>query len=312
MKRSARQCRARRRVRLKSKALRWPTPTSSARLCGLLALIGLLSGCALSSQYRDAVRQHDDLVAKEKANAGRISQLEAGSVSLESELAQAYEQVEDFRIENAHLSDQLVGSQGREAALSTELKNQSIELLRSQSDLDNAKQEVSQLTDTYGELMVELEGEISTGRIQIDQLREGVRVAVSDDVLFESGSASIDSQGREVVQKISAQLASMDHAIEVQGHTDDRLVSRSLSVSYPSNWELAAARAAAVIRLMEQEGISSDRLTLTSFSSHRPMADNNSAEGRSTNRRIEIRLRPQDRETVNGDVSTSGPPESGP
>lgn len=312
MKRSARQCRARRRVRLKSKALGWPRPRSSARLCGLLVLIGLLSGCALSSQYRDAVQQRDDLVAKDKANAVRISQLEAGSVSLESELAQAYEQVEDFRIENAYLSDQLVGSQGREAALSAELKNQSIELLRFRSDLDNAKQEVSQLTDTYGELMVELEGEISTGRIQIDQLREGVRVAVSDDVLFESGSARIDSQGREVVQKISAQLASMDHVIEVQGHTDDRVVSRSLSASYPSNWELAAARAAAVIRLMEQEGISSDRLTLTSFSSHRPMADNNSAEGRSTNRRIEIRLRPQDRETVNGDPSTSGPPESGP
>jgi len=301
-----------RRVRLESKAFEWPAPRVSARLCGLLALIGFLSGCALSGQYRDAIRQHEDLLAKEKADAARIDQLEAGSVSLESELAQAYEQVEDFRIENALLADQLADSRGQETALSAQLNDQKIQLLRSQSDLEVAKQEVSQLTDTYGELMSELEGEISSGRIQIDQLREGVRVAVSDDVLFESGSAQIDAEGRVVLQKISAQLASMNHAIEVQGHTDDRAVSRRLSASYPSNWELAAARAAAVIRLMEEEGVPSDRLTLTSFSSHRPISDNSSIEGRSANRRIEIRLRPKGRENVNSHGLSSLPSVSGP
>ena len=149
--------------------------------------------------------------------------------------------------------------------------------------------------------MSELESEVSAGRIQIDQLREGVRVAVSDEVLFDSGSARIDRQGEEVVRKISGQLASMDHRVEVQGHTDNLAISGNLAAAYPSNWELAAARAAAVVRLMEEEGVASDRLTLTSFASNRPISENDSVEGRAMNRRIEIRLRPQGRTTVSGD-----------
>lgn len=273
-------------------------------------LIG--SGCALSSQYRDAVAQQEDLEGQVKAQSARIIQLESDASSHQSELADAYEQVEDFRVQNQQLSDRVEDLEKQEASLSREVSEQTEELARFQSDLETAQNEVSQLTSTYGELMAELEGEVSSGRIQIDQLREGVRVAVSDDVLFDSGSATIDGEGQVVLRKISDQLTSMDHQIEVQGHTDDRSISRNLASRYPSNWELAAARAAAVVRLMEEEGVASDRLTLTSFSSHRPVSTNETAEGRSMNRRIEIRLRPKDGSAVDGKGLSSQVPSSGP
>ena len=309
MKHSVRQCPTVRRLRLGSESsalLTWPV---------LFLLFGLWligSGCALSGQYRDAVDQNEELTSQVKAQSNRIGQLKSESSSLQSELADAYEQVEDFRVENQRLSDRVRHLEEQEASLSQEVSEQNIQLVRFQADLETAQGEVSQLTSTYSELMAELEGEVSAGRIQIDQLREGVRVAVADDVLFDSGSARIDREGQEVVRKISGQLASMDHLIEVQGHTDDRSISRSLSGQYPTNWELAAARAAAVVRLMEEEGVASDRLTLTSFSSYRPVSTNDTAEGRSMNRRIEIRLRPEDGGTVGGKGLSTPASSAGP
>ena len=107
-----------------------------------------------------------------------------------------------------------------------------------------------------------------------------------------------DFTREEVIEKVSRQLASLDHVIEVQGHTDDRAISDRLSHRFPSNWDLAGARAAAVVRQMELDGVPGDRLSLTSFSSHRPVAANDSPVGRAQNRRIEIRLRPRSGKTV--------------
>jgi chemotaxis protein MotB len=298
MKPSVRQCPATRRVRFTTE------PSAPLWRLGVILACGLslaASGCALSSQYREAIEQRQELVDRDQAQAARIGRLESDSVSIQSELADAYELVEDLRVENGELSNQVADLEEQESLLSEGLREQNAQLIRFQSDLARANQEVSQLTETYGELMSELESEVSAGRIQIDQLREGVRVAVSDEVLFDSGSARIDRQGEDVVRKISGQLASMDHRVEVQGHTDNLAISGSLAAAYPSNWELAAARAAAVVRLMEEEGVASDRITLTSFASNRPISENDSAEGRAMNRRIEIRLRPQGRATVSGD-----------
>lgn len=265
---------------------------------GLSLLLLGPQGCALSSQYRSATRERDDLAATAKAQAERIDQLEATTESLESNLADAYEDMEDLRVETIDLTSQVNELKRSEAALEAGLRERSVELIRSQSDLDAAQGEVARLTTTYDELMGELESEVSSGRIQIEQLREGIRVAVSDDVLFASGSARLDPLGQEVIQKVSEQLLPLDHMIEVQGHTDDRPISPRLASQFPSNWDLAAARAAAVVLQMERNGVQGDRLSMTSFSSHRPISANDSPAGRSQNRRIEIRLRPRQGDTV--------------
>lgn len=273
-------------------------------LTGLVALV-LSSGCALSGQYRDAVAASEKLRDANAMQSVRVEQLEASVASLEAELASIYETVEDERIESEILNREVQDLEEAERSLSLELEAQNLELVRSRSELESVKSEVDAITATYGELMLELESEVSSGQIRIDQLKEGVRVAVSDDILFASGSARLDPTGREVILKLSEQLATMEHQIEVQGHTDDRAISDRLAGRFPSNWDLAAARAAAVIRLLEKDGISPQRLSLTSLSSSRPVATNETVDGRALNRRIEIRLRPQDKETVSEDVFSS-------
>jgi hypothetical protein len=78
----------------------------------------------------------------------------------------------------------------------------------------------------------------------------------------------------------------------VQGHTDDVAIRGALAARYPTNWELAAARAARVVRALEAAGVPPARLSAVSLGQHRPIVAGDSPEARAENRRIEIRLVP--------------------
>jgi chemotaxis protein MotB len=85
--------------------------------------------------------------------------------------------------------------------------------------------------------------------------------------------------------------ANKDQDILVEGHTDNIPLSAALKKRFPSNWELSTARAAAVVRIFqEQAGIAPERLSATGYSFYRPVAPNSTEEGRHQNRRIEIIL----------------------
>jgi chemotaxis protein MotB len=82
-----------------------------------------------------------------------------------------------------------------------------------------------------------------------------------------------------------------DQKIVVEGHTDNIPLSPGLKKRFPSNWELSTARAAAVVRVFqEQAGIQPERLSARGYSFYRPVAPNTSEDGRHQNRRIEIIL----------------------
>jgi chemotaxis protein MotB len=140
---------------------------------------------------------------------------------------------------------------------------------------------------------------LSSGQIEIERLREGLRLNVSQDILFASGSAKLDRIGRDVLVKVAGKLKDLGDFIEVRGHTDDRPLSGTLAKRFPSNWELAAARASSVVRLLEEHGVPGDRLAAVSLGANDPMVPNDSPENRARNRRIEIRLEPTARSDSN-------------
>ena len=152
---------------------------------------------------------------------------------------------------------------------------------------------------THEALTRDLETEVARGSIRIEQLQSGVTLRLSQEILFESGSARLDRGGRDVLYRVAERLEGNPYQIVVVGYSDDTPIGGRLAERYPTNWELAAARAAQVVRLFEQAGIASARLTVGSFGEQRPIAPNDSAAGRAQNRRIEIRLRP----VVPGDSS---------
>jgi chemotaxis protein MotB len=160
------------------------------------------------------------------------------------------------------------------------------------SKLREREEEARKLQDTYNGLVANLKEELKAGQIEVKQLRDGLRVNVAQDILFDSGSAALDKNGIEVLHRVAAQLKKAPHQIMVIGHTDNKPIGPALIERYPSNWELAGARAASVVRLFDDSGIAVKRLLAVSMADIRPVASNKTAEGRARNRRIEIRLRP--------------------
>jgi chemotaxis protein MotB len=245
--------------------------------------------------HDDVVAERDRLDAENRELSERVRVLDASTRSLQTELETTLEQCEDLRVEHEALLDEAGRLRKTEARLSAELTDQSVQLVRSQEQLEVARSELERLTTTYTTLMSDLESEVSAGQIQIEQLREGIRVNVSDDILFASGSAQLDPVGQKVLEKVAAQLTGLEHDIEVQGHTDNRPIRGSLTSRYPTNWELAAARAARVVRLLQDAGIDGSRLSVVSLASYQPIAPNDTPADRALNRRIEIRLKPKNR-----------------
>jgi chemotaxis protein MotB len=112
---------------------------------------------------------------------------------------------------------------------------------------------------------------------------------LTDDLLFASGQAALESEASSLLTEI-AQLLNVDqtHPISVEGNTDDVPIH---SAQYPSNWELSTARASTVVEFLIAHGVGASRLTASGNADQRPVASNATAIGRAHNRRVEIVLR---------------------
>jgi chemotaxis protein MotB len=180
----------------------------------------------------------------------------------------------------------------------TDLEGMLDELRQSEAELEGQIQakerELAAVQTTQDELVAELEEEIADGQIRVERLRDSLRVDMVDEILFDSGEATLKEAGVEVLYRVADILKkAKDKQIVVQGHTDNVPIVGRLAERFPTNWELSAARSVNVTRFLQEEaGLDPTRLSAASFSEYRPRADNETEEGRQKNRRIEIVLAP--------------------
>jgi len=176
--------------------------------------------------------------------------------------------------------------------LAAQLSAANMEVDKLRIDLEATETEVVGMRGTYDDHVTELQTEVAAGQVQLVELRDGVRLNVSDELLFPSGSAKINAGGRAVLERVAGQIAGDESIVSVEGHTDNVGISKALQSRFPSNWELAAARASSVVRLLSENGVEPTRLRAVSRGPFAPIASNDTAEGRAKNRRTEIILRP--------------------
>jgi chemotaxis protein MotB len=115
-----------------------------------------------------------------------------------------------------------------------------------------------------------------------------------DKILFPSGESAISPEGLKVLERIGNILKNAQgKAVRVEGHTDNVPIGGNLKSKFPTNWELSTARAVNVIRLLQEKvGMDPKRLEAAGLGEYRPVAPNDTREGRAQNRRIEIYLLP--------------------
>jgi chemotaxis protein MotB len=139
-----------------------------------------------------------------------------------------------------------------------------------------------------------LRDQIAAKDVVIEEMEGRLKVTFVDKILFSTGSDRINTAGRQALLKIAESLdGGPTHQIIVEGHTDNVPIGPALADRFPSNWELSAARAVAVVRFLEEKaGVDPRILSASAFSYHRPLASNDKESGRRKNRRIEIILAP--------------------
>jgi chemotaxis protein MotB len=166
----------------------------------------------------------------------------------------------------------------------------SVQSASSAANATAAQHEASEFVRLKAEIEAYAKSHGFSGHVQAAIEARGLVIRVlTDDLLFASGSASLESKADGLLAEI-AQLVNLDetHPIDVEGNTDDIPIH---SGQYPSNWELSAARASTVVRFLIEKGVSPTRLTAVGYADQRPIASNATAAGRARNRRVEIVLK---------------------
>jgi chemotaxis protein MotB len=136
-----------------------------------------------------------------------------------------------------------------------------------------------------------LQDEIRTRDVEIETLKGKLTVRMLDRILFKTGSARILPAGEAVLAKLGKVLTTTREYIRVEGHTDIVPISQRLKSKYYSNWELSAARAASVVRYLQNvQKIDPLRLEAVGFSKYRPVTTGKTTQDLQRNRRVEIVL----------------------
>jgi chemotaxis protein MotB len=230
--------------------------------------------------------------------------------SLGKELAALQQKYKDLEAENAALKGQVAKlTEDRDSldkmlkAKSDELSKNIVDLRKKISDLEienanlqkSKEEKVQEVSKTYGEMLDKMKKEVAQGEVTITELKGKLTVNMVDAILFASGEAEVKPEGLEVLSKVIDVLKNVkDKAIRVEGHTDNIKIHGALARRFPTNWELSAARAVNVARYLEKEGIDPLLLSTAAYGEYKPVAGNDTKEGRAKNRRIEIVLVPKD------------------
>lgn len=148
-----------------------------------------------------------------------------------------------------------------------------------QTEQKQRLQEFEDLTKRFKKLT-------DSGALSVQFIDGKMVVSLGSDVLFPSGSAKLSAAGLESLKEVTTQLTSIPNKrYQIEGHTDNVPIA---TATFPSNWDLAAARALNVTRSMIEAGMPAERVSAASFGDTTPRQSNDTVEGKAANRRIAI------------------------
>jgi len=273
---------------------------------GVMMAFVLLSGCVSSGTYQQKKLQAEGLEKSLHEQQAAYAKLAAENGELRGEVKRLSGELAVLTLQRDGLN---ASKKGLEESLksTSDAKNQKIgdlsqrlseleaENSRLKDDLAQLRKlkeiEVQKTSRTYEELLESMKSEISKGEVTISELKGKLTVNLVESVLFDSGKAEVKPNGLVVLQKVIDILKNVrDKVIRIEGHTDNVQIGTVLARRYPTNWELSAARAINVARYLQLRGIDPTLLAAVAYGEYKPVASNDTEEGKAKNRRIEIVL----------------------
>lgn len=256
-------------------------------------LVVTASGCVSQKQY-------DALMGERNGLEANLTEKNAALAEAEKKQAKSDRKVQDLEAALADEKDRVkdlsarIDKQSADLAAITRDKSKlqsSVEdMTRALAELEKRRAEAESRIAEFKNLLSRFRALIDAGKLKVKIVEGRMVVVLATDILFGSGSASLSKDGKVAVAEVGQVLASIPRrAFQVEGHTDNVPIA---SAQYPSNWELAAARAITVLKAMVEAGLPADRISAASFGDTRPVASNDSRETKAQNRRIEIIIVP--------------------
>ena len=199
---------------------------------------------------------------------------------------------DNLQKENNALKQNMKLTRNQKEQVKQDLEATTEALIVTSEELQATKIKAMTATVLYDKLVNKLANEVQSQQITIEQMQSGVNLNLPEGILFDSGSADVKKSGEVVLHKLAKELWDVPYQTIVVGFTDNVPISKRLQEKFPSNWDLAASRSTNVVMFLEESGVPKHQLVVVSAGENQPVASNDTPEGRSKNRRIEIRLRP--------------------
>lgn len=272
-----------------------------------LLILTSVSGCVEKERYvaalADAAYARDQAVAAQRALTTALEDIEA----LKKDIAARDAKLNDLNASSANLTREIEELQALHVTLTERLKRAglSVEALASDKsalakDLTETRKQLEEMkkqqalaearSKDFLALIEKFRGLTDAGKLEV-RVRDGRLILdLPNDVLFDSGRDELKREGKETLASVAEVLTTIaEKRFQIAGHTDDVKIATS---RFPSNWELSAARAVKVTRLLQESGVKPAQLSAAGYGEFDPACPNDSDENRAKNRRIEISIVP--------------------
>jgi chemotaxis protein MotB len=198
----------------------------------------------------------------------------------------------------AQLQQQLAGDEQQITQLKSSLGMAQSQAITDEqkSQLEEAKramQEAQERGRLLDDLQAKFKKMIDAGHLKVTTRHGRVVLQLKNDVLFDKGEAEVKPEGKQTLGEVAATLRGVGaKRFQVAGHTDAEPITTDKKKDFPTNWELSAARAIAVVKLLVNQGVDPGTLSAAGYGPYDPVASNATPDGQAKNRRIEITLVP--------------------
>lgn len=267
----------------------------------------LLSACVSSSKFEEALAEKDamreslegaqDEIGRNKAKIKKTEQ-ELEAARMQNALAQeeikrnqqqlklTEQELESAKMQVEKIQGELMSLEARKQSLQRNLADSQERM----ATLKNIEAETKRRNEIYAQFVNRLKTMIDGGQLTVSIEQGRIVINLPNNVLFKSGSANLNPEGKEALAQIASVLSQFsDRRFQIEGHTDNNPIK---SARFPSNWELSTSRALTVVHLLTDMNVIPENISAAGFGEFHPRADNETEEGRQLNRRIEIIMLP--------------------
>lgn len=253
------------------------------------------SSCVTKKKYLLAENGRLDALAREAELKKQLIDSRAENDLLNENLTRLRKDTAEMRRNIRSYKEMLSANMGEQDKLNELLTKKMQELDERERTINQLQDMMTSLNDKVQNILKGVKEALmgfSSDELSVREENGKIYVALSDKLLFQSGSATVDKRGKEALAKLASVLNQQkDVDVNIQGHTDTKPIH---TARFADNWDLSVIRATSVVRILTTEyGVSPLQIEPSGKGEFVPVADNESAEGRSKNRRTEIIIAPK-------------------